>query len=208
MTGEQLNDYLERGFLGKSKIKLLPGTNPLERPVNLDANLLVADSVIEHANQVRATWTAGTGSLAITIDNTGEGYWIPYLGNGANLVQENDQQKGLGTFTPAIPAGSAISWVATGPFSGCHAVAFNPGAGPVFAHVITPAPNYPCDTVPVQVTNISTSLGCPNPGAGFVPEYTVGAGFVFWTRIQGQWWVREVQALNGMVTKVGKKRKI
>ena len=207
MTGDELNLLFENSFFCKAKIKMLLGTGKLEAPVGLDRSKVADNNVVEHINMIDAASDAN-GGVTLSLSSTGSGYWIPYLGNGIDVSTADTVPRGLGTFTPPIPSGSGISWVATGPFSGCRAVVFKPSAGLVFAHVITPASGTECASVRDQVKSISSKLGCLDPGDGIVPEYTTGAGYAFWLRIQGQWYYRELQAFNGIVTAVGKKQAV
>ncbi len=64
------------------------------------------------------------GSLVLTSAEHGDGLWVPYLGS----VQ--------GTYTDKLD--DSISWVATGPFSGCHAGVFSNDTDIRFAHLVTP----------------------------------------------------------------------
>ena len=201
MNGEQLNQYLERGFGGTTLIRKLAFESlnmQLNRPSDMNANRGVPDSVTEQYHRVDASWDAGTSTLTVSKEITGPGYWIPYLGNGIPNV--GTHLRGLGTYTPIVPA-TTISWVATGPFSGCHAYVFTPLR---FAHVITPAGGYSADAVANQRNNIPGAVR-----AGGLVRRGRGDAFVFWTHLRGGWYQREVYVNRaGNVLNVGRRRRV
>jgi hypothetical protein len=215
MTGDQINAKLERGLFGKYDIKefkATPGFAGLNSPSDATFATGVADSVTQQAHRIDATWDATHKRLTLNTNAAGEGYWIPYLGNGAGALAGMAQTalRGLGAYTPAVAAGGGISWVVTGPFSGCHHASFTAGGNKVFAHVITPADGYTSDTVANQLTNIAAQVGAAVPGAGQTGQVVNGAGegFVFWMRVAGSWYRRIVYAFGGTVNAVEAKVRI
>jgi hypothetical protein len=207
MDAEALNGYFENTIFSKAKASVLAGKwSHLEEPADLSAKSGVTDSVTEQAHLVDATWSEANKTLTIARATAGKGYWIPYLGNGIPGV--GTDKRGLGTYSPAVGSGSTISWVATGPFSGCYAVALSGTAGMVFAHVITAASGYTCEKPEQQLADIAQTVGAQNPGLGQKASGN-GLGFVFWTRIKGVWYRREVFIMpTGMVNSVGKKSRV
>ena len=140
MTGDQVNSKLERGVFGTYEIrefKATGGFHTLNSPEDPAYANGVADSVTQQAHRVDAAWDNAQKRLTISLSGAGPGYWIPYLGNGSKIQvgMAQTDKRGLGAYTPVIAAGGAISWVITGPFSGCSSAAFAPAGGKVFAHV-------------------------------------------------------------------------
>jgi len=214
MTGTQVNSKLERGLFGKydiAELKANPNWTALQPPSDPAYAHGVADSVSEQYHRIDAAWDAANKRLTLSLNAAGGGYWIPYLGNGAAHLAGVAQtaKRGLGTYTPLM-AGGAITWAATGPFSGCHTAAFSPAGGRVFAHVITPADGYTADTVVNQVANIAAQVGAAVPAATAVKQVVnpAGEGFVFWTLVSGVWYRRVVYAWAGKVTAVEAKTAI
>lgn len=217
MNGAQVNTYLERGLFGKYAIhKLLatPGFNSLERPSDLLYTTGVADSVCQQAHQIDAVWNGAQKSLTLSQSATGEGYWIPYIGNGAHNAPVGvavTLLRGLGTYTPTVTLGGNISWVATGPFSGCSSASFTALNGDmVFAHLSTPPAGYTADTLPNQVANIAAQTGFPAPAAAGIQQVLSGRGlgYVFWTYIGAAWYRRVVWANFGKVVGVERRNQI
>lgn len=189
MNGEELNKKLERGVFGSSIKKLAGAWSTLEAPSDMTCANGVNDSVTQQQRRVDAVWDSKHNKLTISNTPAGPGLWIPYLGNGMpNPVGVAvTRLRGLGTYTDIIGAG--VSWVATGPFTGCYAVTFTPPGGKVFAHIITPAREYTADTPANQATNIANQVGAPTPN---LAGSQVKGGYVFWTRIKGLWWRRVI----------------
>jgi hypothetical protein len=207
VTGQQINSKLSRGLLGKYAIKKL-GFSVYQLQVPSDTAFLrgAADSVTEQYHVIDAVWNDTEKKLTLSPSVTGEGYWIPYIGNGASesalTGMAQTKGRGLGTYTRATAAG--ISWVVTGPFTGCYTASFSTPNGKSFAHVVTPDPPYTADGVPNQVANIATQLGITAADAGSLKQVLnpAGEGFVFWTRIGAAWYRRVIYAVNGVVTAV------
>lgn len=123
----------------------------------------VDDSVSEQVHSARATLGNDFNiSISKADMQKGQGYWIPYLGNGAtmgnNVGRAVTRYHGLGTYTPRITPGSSSTWVATGPFSGCYALSLRSkdDNDVVFGHVITHEKDsrYKCDSHKKQIKNI------------------------------------------------------
>jgi len=214
LNGDQVNDKLERRLFGRyyiRELKAAPRFADLQAPSDATFANGVADSVTEQAHRVDAAWNAAQNRLTISATPAGPGYFIPYIGNGSpNLVgMAQTLKRGLGAYTPVVGAGGpVISWVLTGPFSGCSTVAFSPLAGGrVFAHVITPSTGYTADTVANQVANIAGQVGAPAPVAGAVQRVSggLGEGYVFWTLYNGAWWRRVVWAWGDRVRAVDRR---
>ncbi len=214
MIGTQINHYLERGIFGKYKIRELkaapPGFSALNSPSDGAFVNGVVDSVTEQAHRIDAVWDNPNKRLTLHSHIAGHGYWIPYLGNGSQVSVGMAQTalRGLGAYTPTILVGGPISWVVTGPFSGCSSVSFTVGGGgKVFAHAITPAHNYTADTVANQVINIAAQTasvaGAPQTVTG-----GAGEGFVFWAYINATWYRRVVWAFAGKVNAVDRKSQV
>ncbi len=207
MNGQEINDKLERGLFGSYKIKHLAGTwSTLERPSDMTCANGVNDSVTQQARSVDAVWNPALKRLTIQAAAGGPGLWIPYLGNGMpNAVGVAvTAGHGLGTYTPVVGAAGA-SWVATGPFSGCHIVTLTVGGGKVFAHVISPAAGYPCAPPATQTIDIAYQVGAVPPTPAVLAASKVsggGIGFVFWTRLHGAWWRRVIKTGAGSPAKV------
>ena len=173
MTGQQLEQCFGSGF---SPVRAITGFNnpALNRP-SAAVSAPMAD-VSEQQHVVDATFTGGT--LTIAPSATGDGLWVPYLGNGTGVVGA----KGWGTYTQDV---TSHSWVATGPFSGCFVAAFAGGAGKRFAHLITPAGGYTAATVDEQIAAITAATG-----AGSFEKWPmngVGLGIAFFMKIGGGW---------------------
>ncbi|WP_263384011.1 hypothetical protein [Granulicella arctica] len=166
----------------------------------------------EQSYRIDAAWDSKTGTMTLSKNAAGEGLWIPYVGNGASVSAGIAQmsKRGLGTYTPTVLGGGGISWVVTGPFSGCHSAVFSVGNDKVFAHIVTQASGYTADTVANQVANIALQLGIPAPAATAYPQVAsgLGEGFVFWMRIGATWYRRVVYAFAGKVTSVEAKTTI
>jgi len=201
MNGEELNNKLERGIFGASIKQLAGAWGALETPTDMTFANGVNDSVTQQDRRVEATWDSTHNRLTIQAAAAGDGLWIPYLGNGmrnaVGVAQTPDH--GLGTYTRAIGAGG-VSWVATGPFSGCYAVTFTAGGGKVFAHIITPAHNHTAADPVTQAVDIATEIGAIPPAPGELAAHQisgVGIGFIFWTRIKGVWWRRVINTGAG-----------
>ncbi len=212
MNGAQINQRLERGLFGRYEIRELhatPGFTVLQQPSDLTFATGVADSVTEQVNRIDAAWDAVNRRLTLSISAVGEGYWIPYIGNGAANLAGVAQTagRGLGTYTPVIAAGGPISWVVTGPFSGCSSASFTAPAGKVFAHLISPAEGYTADTLANQEANIAAQINPAAPPAGHVQQVVSGngEGYVFWTYFGGSWYRRVVWAFAGTVRAVDRR---
>lgn len=70
-----------------------------------------------------------------------------------------DPGRSLGSYTPKLKAGGDISWVCTGPFSGCYPLSVHDSSdgSVVFGHVVTPTSSnsqYTADDPKNQVKNI------------------------------------------------------
>lgn len=205
MTGEEIHNKLRHKYGLKSDIRELkanPGFWQMQRPSDANFTRGVADSVTEQYHRIRADWDAQQKKLTLSLHNAGHGYWIPYLGNGAGALAGVAQTagRGLGTYTAPLGPGGPVTWVATGPFSGCSLATFSPAGGnKVFAHVITPAAGYTADTVVNQVANIAAQVNSPAPAQGAVQQVVSahGEGFVFWTLVNGVWRRRVIYTLPG-----------
>lgn len=215
MTGAEINSKLARGLRGKFEICEFfasPGFSDIQAPSDSMYSMGVVDSVTRQANRVDAVWDKKHKRLTIRRNCTGPGYWIPYLGNGPKhpIGMAQTPGRGLGTYTPPVILGGPISWVVTGPFSGCTAASFSPGGGKVFAHVITPADGSTADTVSNQISNIATRVGAPIPGPDVATKILsgVGEGFVFWLLINGVWYRRIMWAYAGIVKGMERKTQV
>jgi hypothetical protein len=203
MTGAEINSKLERGVLGRGAIRQLRGEfYQLQAPSDSTFSQGVVDSVTRQATGIDAAWDAKDNALTLRISFGGPGLWIPYLGNGVKSKLVGVAQTlnhGLGTYTPPLVSGGAISWVVTGPFSGCTAATFSPTGAKVFAHIITPGGGRTCDAVPNQIANIATQVNAPEPKdhALFTPNGP-GVGYVFWTYLSGGWYRRVLWGGQGM----------
>jgi hypothetical protein len=145
-----------------------------------------AADVQEQQHPVEATWDSATGTLRVAQSATGDGVWIPWLGQGS----ATSNRKGWGTYTKAI---TAKTWVVTGPFSGCYAAAFQ--AGPRFAHLITPGSGYTAATVDGQIAAIRAATGAGVPVK--IDMNGAGEGFIFFMKIGGRWVYRRVFCAPG-----------
>ena len=208
MDGDTLNGYFERGFFGKSEIQKLaaiPGWSELGKPSQTP--IPVADTIVsEQHHRIDATWADESKTLTLSKNSVdGKGLWIPYLGNGYPVTADS---RGIGTYTRNI--GGALdnaSWVATGPFSGCHVAVFTSGTDKVFAHVITPAHNHPCATVDEQMEELRTRVGVE--GNNWKVPAVGGLGYVFFTKINGTWYVRTSEfSQGGVKVTIGKKSSV
>ena len=215
MNGTQINQRLERGLFGRYDIRELhaaPGFNTLQRPSDLTFAQGVVDSVTEQTNQIDAVWDGAHNRLTLSLNAAGHGYWIPYVGNGAaNLIgMAHTAGRGLGTYTPVVAPGGPISWVVTGPFSGCSSASFIAPAGMVFAHLITPGRGYTADTVANQTTNVAAQVNPVAPPAGQIQQVTGGngEGYVFWTYFNAVWYRRVVWANAGTVRAVDRRTQV
>jgi hypothetical protein len=219
MDGQEINERLERGLMGSYDIRLLvanPDWMNLGWPSDPNFAQGAVNSVTQQSHRIDAEWNDHDRSLTIIRTNSqnSPGLWIPWLGQGfATLAGVNQMQnRGLGTYTPGIDPGGPISWVATGPFSGCYSVAFRPNAGNVvFAHVITPTEGYTAD-LPIgnQINNIAAQVGAPGAILNSIQKVTSANahGFVFWTLLDGLWWRRVVWMLNRQVKAVDQRTQV
>lgn len=198
MNGKQLDAKLARSAWKKVSAakKLVCPYLIREVVANLQAPG-VQDSVSQQVHRVDARWSEPQKSLEIFQSNTGPWYCIPYLGKGIPNV--GTPGRGLGTYTPLIAPGGAISWVITGPFSGCHAMTFSSGAHKAFAHVVTVSNGpgiYTAAPVDTQIADIEQMLNArlrdrerPDTGGRW--------GFVLWTYIDNVWYRRTVLVKYG-----------
>jgi len=214
MNGAQINQRLERGLFGSYEIRELhanTGFTPLQTPPDLTFANGVVDSVTEQAHRIDAAWDGVHKRLTLSLNAAGEGYWIPYVGNGAvNLIgMAQTARRGLGTYTPVIAAGGPVSWVVTGPFSGCSSAAFSTPGGMVFAHLISPATGYTADTLANQETNVAAQVAAAPP-TGHVQQVLsgTGEGYVFWTYFNATWYRRVVWAYAGTVRGVDSRTQV
>lgn len=214
MTADEINDKLERGAFGKYEIKTLkahPGFRSLQIPSDLNFQHGVADSVTEQYHRIDAAWNNSTKTLTLGLNGGGPGYFIPFIGNGAAQLAGVAQtaSRGLGSYTPVIARGGGISWVVTGPFSGCYTADFFAPGGKVFAHLATVGVGYTADTVHNQVTNIAAQVNAHVPGHGHLKQVLgPGEGYVFWTKIQGSWYRRVIYTITGKVDSVEAKTQL
>ena len=214
MNGSEVNDKLERGILSSSIkfLKAIPGFLALQTPSDLDFAEGTLDSVTEQSYRIDGAWDKSTKTLTLSKNVGGSGLWIPYVGNGSVKAVGIAQmaRRGLGTYTPIVEGGGGISWVVTGPFSGCHSAVFSSGNDKVFAHIVTAGDGYTADSVANQVEAIANSMGIPVPPATDYPKVSAGAGegFVFWTRIGATWYRRVVYAFAGTVMSVEAKTRL
>jgi hypothetical protein len=214
MTAKEVNRKLARPPIGKPAIKKLK-FSPMQLQVPSDRTFShgVVDSVTQQATGIDAVWDNKENALTLRISFGGPGLWIPYLGNGAAEAKGVAQTVafGLGTYTPPLVGGGVVSWVVTGPFTGCTAATFSPSASKVFAHIITPAPAHPCDTVPNQIANIAAKVGAPVPtGNAVIRPMLAGEVFVFWMYLGSGWYRRLLWAVQGAgcMTVLGVEKKV
>lgn len=173
MNGQQLDQTFGTGF---SPVKSITGFS--NRALNVPSSA-VADptaDVSEQQHGVDATFAAGT--LTIAPSASGEGLWIPYLGNGSGA----EGSKGWGTYSRAV---TSHTWVATGPFSGCFVATFSAGGAKRFAHLITPAHGFKAASVDAQIGAIQAATGAA--GHEKWPMTGVGLGLAFFMNVGGVW---------------------
>lgn len=219
MTGAEINQRLERSwwfgcYYDIRELKANPGFATLQVPSDLTFAQGVVDSVSEQAHRIDADWDDVNKRLTLSLNAGGEGYWIPYLGNGpSNLVgMAQTANHGLGTYTPVIAPGSPISWVVTGAFSGCSSASFKTPAGMHFAHLITPPETgVTCDTIANQRANVAAQLNIPATAPDVQVQQVLsgtGEGYVFWTFFDATWHRRVVWAFGGKVKAVDRRTKV
>lgn len=184
MNAAQLDAVFGAGFSKVKEVQFHYRLNSPATPIaNPNADVQEQDRVVD------ATFDAATGKLSITESATGDGLWIPYLGNGSG----GDQAKGWGTYTRAV---SGQSWVATGKFSGCSIGKFSGPGGTRFAHLITPADGHPCADVATQSAAISAATGMTTV-VTFKPQIVAGEAIAFMLFLNGGWCKRVVQVTAG-----------
>ena len=143
-------------------------------------------------------------TLSIYPDSSGQGgLFLPWLTHqetspGSVTTSYTD----LGSFTRPIARTSALSWVVTGPFTGCHAAVYSSGQGLTFCHLVTgkkdqfPEPSIQGTGIAAAVgggTQISSTPLSPSPNLGDAQ------GYCFWMRLGTGWqqrtiWVRKALA--------------
>ena len=177
----------------------------LNVPSDLSWATGVKDSVSKQFHRVNITPDAKKGDLSVAAAVGGAGYWVPYLGNGANNAPvgfAHTLHRGLGSYTDLVKAGGDITWVATGPFSGCTSLSIRDTTNDsiVCAHVITPADKYTADTIVNQTNNIEAQTGIATANRNVDSHVVtppdgleVNAGYVFWMyETKNNRWVRRV----------------
>lgn len=208
MNGNEVNSHLERGLFGKAPIKRLIINYPLN--ILSDDQFLSGhdNSVTQQAVRIDADWDDNNKILSLVQANAGPGLWIPWIESSPQTYTGAGKTpgRGLGTYTPVLDPN--ITWVASGPFSGCYAVSFYGAALNhwVFAHIVTSTPTspYPTDTVDNQIANISNQTGLPVRKRQLI-TVNGGSGFIFWTLRNGTWCRRVIWALQGEVKHVGQR---
>lgn len=127
------------------------------------------------------------------------GYWLPWI----EAIQVGKDVMSIGTYTPPIQMDDAISWVATGPFSGCFAAHFiGKNDEVVFAHVVTVGmKQFKAASVKDQMEDISNQsknkMDVKKKSKKKIASEEGNAGFhfVFWMR-DGEGWVRQVLSVS------------
>jgi hypothetical protein len=194
MDGQQLDQCFGSGFSKVKAVKVTFQTLSVPTsPINDGAA-----HVSEQQHRAEAVFDGTTGTLKITKDPNGEGLWIPWLGQGTN----QNGLKGVGTYTQEV---TNASWVATGPFSGCYAVAYWGGGGMRFAHIVTPGSGYQTASVDEQINAIAGATG-----AAKSEKYSMngnGEGIAFFLKIGSAWRRRFVWVApgSGMVMQMNAK---
>ena len=184
MNAAQLDAVFGTGFSNVKEVQFHYMLNSPATPIAApNADVQEQDRIVD------ATFDAATGKLSIAASASGDGLWIPYLGNGSG----GDQAKGWGTYTRAI---SGKSWVATGKFSGCSIGKFSGAGGTRFAHLITPADGHPCASVDQQSAAVSTATGM-HTVVTFKPQIVAGEAIAFMLYLNGGWCKRVVQVGSG-----------
>lgn len=213
LSGNQLNTAFAQGNLvGKTFAAV-----GLNVPSDLTWANGVNDSVSEQFHQVDIN-ADGVGNLSVTAAPAGGGYWVPYLGSGANNAPVGvavTVLHGLGTYSNNIVAGGPITWAATGPFTGCASMTVrNPVNDTIFAaHLITAPPNYTADTIANQAANSTAQsgmVGALNQALHVVTPpvgMQANAGWVFWmweipANGNARWVRRVVWTLNGTIVQI------
>jgi hypothetical protein len=220
MTGQQVNDKLERGIFGATirQFACTALNASMQKPSDPTYATGVNDSVTQQANRIDAAWDNAQKKLTLSLNPAGPGYWIPYIGNGVPTRDgipyvavgvAQTAKRGLGAYTPVVGAG-AISWVATGPFSGCSLADYSAAAGRVFAHLISPAEGYTAATIATQNADIAAQTGAPAAAGIHLQQVVnpVGEGYVFWTLVGANWYRRIIYVAAGNVTQVDTKVQI
>ena len=82
LSGNELNNVLAMGGLVGKNLKGLGMA--LNVPSDLSWATGVKDSVSKQFHRVNITPDAKKGDLSVAAAAGGAGYWVPYLGNGAN----------------------------------------------------------------------------------------------------------------------------
>jgi hypothetical protein len=219
LDGERLNNVFAMDILGDKDLNMTPiiAHVPLrETPSDLAFTTGVNDSVTEQGHRVSCS-IDNNGNLSIAPDVNGSGIILPYIGGGAGanapIGVAVTPGRGLGTYTPPIQVGGAVSWVCTGKFSGCSSYSIRShangnGAVPplhlVFGHLITPSAGYTADTVPNQAANILAQTGY-DPAT--VDQHRVtpinvngsDGGYVFWMETVNGWVRRQVWMLGSTI---------
>jgi len=185
MNAQQLDTCFGSGFSRIKAIQLAYQTLSVpEAPItNVQAD------VQEQQHVINAAFNASTGTLSLQKDPTGDGLWIPWLGQGS----ASSGQRGWGTYTRAV---TNKSWVATGPFSGCYAVAFS--EGPRFAHIVTAGGGYSTASVDGQIAAIKAATGATTETK--IDMTGAALGIVFFMKINSQWVYRRAFVLPGAGT--------
>ncbi len=187
MNGKELDKKFGHYFV--NSVKAITGWNV--RTLNSPAFPVDDPTVDVSEQQHNVSCSFANGTLTIITDPAGDGLWIPYLGNGPGIAGA----KGWGAFTRGV---TNETWVATGPFSGCYAAAFDSPAGKRFAHLITPAGGYAAASVDEQIAAICNQIGTEQHKKWNMDG--IGLGIVFFMRYDGMWHKRSVWVAPGVGT--------
>ena len=181
MTGKALNV-----MLGVNQLRAIAIQAPTS--MNIGKRDLV-HGIHQISGTADAEFVAATSSLRIFGSTDGAGLFLPWLSGQRDMTSGASYD--LGSVTPPIASTDKISWVVTGPFSGCHAYTFESTGGYSFAHFTTAAASETiCRSIPEQVVGVKAQL--PG-GTGTVKENIhvtpvgMSFGWVFWMRTDSGW---------------------
>lgn len=208
LTGAQVNAVFERGLLGRHRVAglqfppvigdMTPWGNFVPRPVKRDGAPAGEEPahVVKLSAKVGADFDAVTRRLVLTRDENGHGYWLPFVDG------YHGRDVKVATYTPDVRPGDGISWVVTGPFSGCRAATFAQGVSRVFAHLVT---GEHAGALDVQVDAIQRATLSHLQESRPIRARGAAATYVLWTLLDRAWWRRDFALTAGVVTQVDRK---